>query len=212
MGKIHTVEQGEHLSAIAARHGLSHYEQVWDDSENAELKAKRADPHQLVPGDRLSIPSAQPVKYRRQTGAIHTFVVKVEKLKLRCKVLDLAGAPLAGVAARLSAGTTLEEVSTDRDGVTDVRIQRESREGALELEGVRCELEIGALAPVDTPTGRAARLKNLGYWYGADDDLSDPEMLELAVELFQNDHELEPTGVMSDEIVAKLAQSHDGKS
>jgi hypothetical protein len=72
-------------------------------------------------------------------------------------------------------------------------------------------LGIGALLPATELAGQAARLMNLGYWFGSDQVLEDPEALKLAIQLFQRDHGLEVTGEADDRLIEALNDVHDGK-
>jgi hypothetical protein len=69
-------------------------------------------------------------------------------------------------------------------------------------------LNIGGLDPIDTDSGTAQRLSNLGYLVLDDDDL-DPELLRLAVQDFQADNDLPSSGERAD-IEAKLAEVYGG--
>lgn len=51
-GTVHTVAEGEHISAIAAQYGFGSHIAVWNAPANTELRSLRTDPHQLVPGIR----------------------------------------------------------------------------------------------------------------------------------------------------------------
>jgi hypothetical protein len=45
MSSFHIVQQGEHLSGIAAKFGFSSFRTIWQHPENAELKKLRKDPN-----------------------------------------------------------------------------------------------------------------------------------------------------------------------
>jgi hypothetical protein len=209
--KVHKIEAGEHISAIAARHSFMSFVPLWNASENAHLRAVREDPHQLLPGDEVVIPEKKPVEYPRPTDALYEFVVYVEKLQVRLKLVDLGGKPLAGVACKLASGGATEEATTDGDGIVAVPIPRDCTTGTLSAGKASYELAVGSLAPISDPSGQAARLMNLGYWYGDDDRWDDPDTLKLAIQLFQGDHDLEITGKADANFVAKLDQVHDGR-
>jgi len=53
MGFYLTIEQGDHLPRIADENGFSDWHTIWDDPNNASLRAQRQDPGVLAPGDRL---------------------------------------------------------------------------------------------------------------------------------------------------------------
>lgn|SRR5512133_1594156 len=207
----HEVTEGEHISAIAARHGFPRFQLIWDARANAGLRNQREDAHQLLAGDHLAVPNtAPPPKYERSTGAVHTFVVNVEKLKLRFKILDLVGKPVSGASCSLVAGGRID-TSTDGEGVAVVPIPRDCVSAQLEIAGLSYTLAVGALGPIDDPSSQAARLLNLGYWYGDELELSDGAALALAIELFQKEYGLHITGDADAEFARKLHSVHDGK-
>jgi hypothetical protein len=204
MGKVHVVARGDHASSIAARNGYATLDPVWDAKGNDSLRSSRRDPHQLVPGDRVVVPTAKITPVKRATGATHTFRVTVERLKLRLKVLDLLGRPVASESIRLVLNGEEQELTTDADGVVVVPVPRDCHGGRIEFFGRTHQLEIGALSPIAGEMGISDRLANLGYWYGAADD--DPAAQQLAIELFQNEHDMMPSGVV-DEAVQKARRA-----
>jgi hypothetical protein len=209
---IHKVEQGEHLSAIAAQYGFKSFIPIWNADENAHLRAVRNDPHQLLPGDEVVIPEKRPMQpFKRQTGASYTFKVYREKLNVRLKVVDLAGKPMAGVSAKLTAGDDAKDLKTNSDGVLESPVPGKCTSGTLSIGDASYDLGIGALDPTSEPSGQAGRLMNLGYWYGDDDDLDDPDALRLAIQLFQSKNGLDVTGVADSDFIRKLDAVYDGR-
>ncbi len=104
MGTWHVVKQGEWLSQIAAQHGISDGETIWNDPHNAKIKQTRS-PEILFPGDRLYIPEKGSKTVSRATGRQHTFVSKTPTPEtLRVKVLNADGSPLAHQRFRLTVG------------------------------------------------------------------------------------------------------------
>src|SRR5689334_17994001 len=83
----HIVEQGQCLSSIEASYGL-HWQTIWKDPNNADLKAERQDPNVLYPGDVLFIPEKAERVENKATDATHTFIVEGTKTYLRLKILD----------------------------------------------------------------------------------------------------------------------------
>jgi len=209
MGKVHVVARGEHASSIAARYGYATLEPVWNDKANDALRASRKDPHQLVPGDHLAVPPPKTTPVQRATGAVHTFHVKVERLKLRLKVLNLLGQPAALEPIRLVLSGVEQELATDADGVVVVPVQRLCHGGRIEFFGRTYQLEIGTLPPITDEVGLSERLANLGYWYGSADD--DPAARQLAVELFQNDNDMTPSGIVDEAVQKAIYLAHDNK-
>ena len=217
MAKIHVVTPGEHASSIAAQHGYSDFETLWNLDANRSLRETRKDPHQLVPeqanvkGDRVTFGAVRVLNYERQTGKTHTFTVKIDKLKLRFQLCDAKRTPLAAAPCKIVAGASTSELATDNDGIIEAAVPRDCREGTLEVGGNTYRLDIGALEPISTRRGQMARLNNLGCWYGDDDDPEDPNAMALAIELFQSDYGLKVTGKSDAEFLSELGRVHDGK-
>jgi hypothetical protein len=68
MSTNHVIEQGEHLSHLAAQYGFRDYLTIWDHPNNAALKDKRQNPNVLFPGDSVFIPDKEKKSVSRPTG------------------------------------------------------------------------------------------------------------------------------------------------
>ncbi len=209
--QVHAVSEGEHLSAIAVRYDFSDSNTIWRAPANEELRTARPDPHQLVEGDLVAIPEKQVTAYDVATGRRHKFVIRLERLKVRLRILDWSGKPIVGASGTITIGSESRGVTTDGEGVLVTDVPRDCTRGTIEIGGYSYELTIGGLAPASEIRGQVARLTNLGYWRGFDGDLSDPADLRLAIALFQNEHGLDPTGDADEAFTRKLAQVHDEK-
>ena len=66
-------------------------------------------------------------------------------------------------------------------------------------------IQLGHLDPIDTIEGIQGRLLNLGYYEGSLDGIEGP-VLELAVVMFQADHDLTPSGIIDDQTRAELGE------
>lgn len=75
MPRTHRWRQGDSIFDIAARSGFRSPFTVWNSPENAELRALRASPFALEPGDVLVIPDHQDRREPASTGARHVFYV-----------------------------------------------------------------------------------------------------------------------------------------
>lgn len=214
MSKIVTVAEGEHIAAIAARQGYASFDHIWNHDANASLRAIRKDPLQLLTGDQLVIPEPRPNTYTRQTGAIHTFVVQVEKLVLRLRVLDYLGKPLAAKAGSLTVtsdrGTSTEPILTDSEGVVTAPIERTASSGRLEIGDFTFELAIGALGPATESSGVTDRLANLGFGIKGPDspDLDRDTPGHLGVELLQAMLHVDTTGEWSESLAEQLVDKY----
>jgi hypothetical protein len=208
----HLVQPDEHLFEIADRAGFRQANTVWDDPGNASLRAKRKNPGVLQAGDHLFIPDFTPRAEAAATGARHQFVAKLDKLKLRLVLLDFDNVPMAGVAAELIVEDRHHAVVSDADGVIEHTVPRQARQARLLVEALAIDLpiRIGALDPVESPTGWRARLINLGYYRGSlDDDAPDTSKpWRWALEEFQCDQQLKLTGQPDPATLSRLEALH----
>src|SRR5262245_43830913 len=93
----HHVKQGECLSSLAARYGLSGWKELYNHPANEELKKKRPNPNILAPGDEVIVPERGPTKFESVvTERLHRFELKVAKVKLRVAVVDRLGKAYQG--------------------------------------------------------------------------------------------------------------------
>jgi hypothetical protein len=210
MAKIHIVRQGEQLSSVAAENGFGTIDPILNTPENAELRRKRKDPHQLMPGDKVFIPDPDSLTFDVGAGRGHVFVVRIEELVLRLRVSDFFDQPIAGMPGILHLETHDVAVLTDARGILEAPIPRTAQSGALDIAGFTFPLEIGSLDPPEEPSGKWGRFVNLGLWRGTiDDDEDDPELVQLATELFQQGRGEPPSGQDDGSMVAQLESDHD---
>lgn len=217
MPLTHVVRPGEHMGTIAKKYGFENFSTLWDLPENAELKQLREDPSLLAPGDELFIPDRVRLVFNRMTDASHDVKVKLDRLQLNLRVLDIDGEPYANgtVTIRVeppkkpgASFQTEKTLTTDAEGKLSVDVAKHVKAGSLIIEGVEFPLDIGQLDPIDTQAGVAQRLHNLGYLAPRDADGDgeiDASELELAIRDFQADNSLELTGKAAD-IEAKLEE------
>ena len=218
----HTVKQDEHVAGIATKHGIEDYNLVWDFPDNADLKQLRENPFVLFPGDVLTVLDREEKSVTRPTGAKHRFVIQVNRIKLRLKVLTLGQDPAAGAPCKLVIeGGARADLTTDGAGIVEKAIARTDKQGKLVLGDADFSLRIGALNPMpgdpeadpisQTPgnkdSGWAQRLTNLGYVVPPADD-RDADELRSAIEEFQCDHGLGVTGEQDAGTRAKLLEIH----
>jgi hypothetical protein len=210
MSRKHVVKQGEHLSSIAARYGLLESSVIWNAAENSDLRSKRKDPHQLLPGDKVFIPEVKPQTYTLATGQKHRLKVPRDKLILRLQALDIFGEPIASASGFLRVGERKLPATSAADGTVEVKdIPREAQEATLELGGYKFELRIGDLDPADCPSGESARLDNLALWWADTDDREDPEGQAFALDLFQQGRQETPGSQDEPALAAAVAEQHD---
>ncbi len=224
--RTYTVKQGDCISSIAYAHDMFP-ETIWDHPDNAELKKRRKDPNALLPGDVLVIPEKQLKEEACAAEQKHRFERKGVPERLRIQFLlgdEDEDAPRKGVPYVLEITTNSgrpvpsREGETDDDGFLDEPIPPDASKGTIVLgEGDDeqvFEILLGHLDPIDTLTGIRARLENLGYECGDDNDPQDEGTFE-AVRKFQADNKLDVLPSDSTDIdqktLDKLEELYSGK-
>ena len=220
MSKTHVVQQGEHLSGIAANEGFADFHVIFDRPENADVKKKR-DPHVLFPGDQLFIPDRADRTESRATDDTHPFQTDLRPLFLRCKVLDIDGKPIAGANCNLTIDSAdVPDVPTDGKGILEQPIGRLAKEAEITVHlpppknapdpppdvTVAFDVKIGNLNPETKLSGQQARLNNMGYFAGF--TVKDLEQLLWAAEEFECDQIVKPVPTRPD-IAAAPPQGED---
>lgn len=166
----HVIEQGECLSLLADRYGFE-TRSLWMHPSNESLRAARASPYVLSPGDRVHIPGRRPRAVNVAAGAHLVIRRRGVPEKLRIRFLDADGEPRAGeqFMLRVALGGQLREElrsSTDADGYVAAWIDPKSDFASITLgSGGFVEthhFHLGHLDPIDAASGYRARLKNLG--------------------------------------------------
>jgi hypothetical protein len=194
----HIVAEGEHLAAIALKHGFSRIEPIWLHPNNAQLKALRKNPNILFVGDRVFIPDRETKQVDAATDKRNTFAAAGNALELHVKIHNQGFEPLRGKAV-----LTTEQASTDMTqsgdifeaplaaDVTTAKLAFPLGDGTRQQPGI--SVQPGRLDPLETLPGQQQRLNNLGYFAGfAKTKATDPKKVDLqlrwAVEEFQRDH------------------------
>jgi LysM repeat protein len=212
MSGYYKVQQGDHLSSIAKAFGFSDYQTIWNDPNNADLKAQRVNPNVLYPGDLLFIPDKVTTQYPRPSDQKHQFVKNVPQLKLVLVLEDLYEKPIANAACTLQISGNSSNVTTDGTGKLQQNIAADAHDAVLTIQDpqtpfqdTQIPIKIGNLDPVDELSGQVARLNNLGYFPG---DGTDAAALESAIEEFQCDNSLTVDGICGPQTQAALKQVH----
>ena len=173
---------------------------LWDHPENAELKRLRKDPAVLQPGDVVKIPPKETKQQSVATDKKHTFVRKGVPAKVRMKILR-DDQPRANLPYRLVVDGKLQTGNTDSQGLVEMTIPPDAREGELIVGKPGDEeifhFQLGAVDPIDTEEGVRGRLRDLGY----DHTLPMEELLKE----FQSKEKLSPaSGSLDEATKAKL--------
>jgi N-acetylmuramoyl-L-alanine amidase len=208
------VKQGDHIAGIAKQFGFSDYKTIWNDPNNAQLKAQRVNPNVLYPGDQVYVPDLVPSEFPRPTDVTHKFTVQVDKLQLCLVLEDLYEQPIANAQCSLRLGSDTSTVTTDGTGKIQQPIAPDVKDASVTIlaaqtpyQNTQIPIKIGHLDPVDQVTGQQARLKNLGYYWGEIGAAAD-DALESAIEEFQCDAGITVDGVCGAATQAKLKQVH----
>lgn len=206
-GSVHTIGKGESLASIAKENGFL-WRSIWDHGNNAELKAARRNPNQLVEGDVLFIPEKCRKQIGRPVDTRHKFKRRGEPTRLKLQLQDL-GKPRRNVAYTLAFGDAVIHGTTDGEGKIDQPIPGETKIATLTLgDGSEVyQVVIGELDPVDQLTGVQHRLNNLGFDCGGEDgELG--EATRDALRRFQRANALDESGEPDQATKAKLVELH----
>jgi type VI secretion system secreted protein VgrG len=133
----------------------------------------------------------------------------------RWKCLDRDLKPYKNKTYQLVTQGFKKKDQTDGDGVIEVQIPEDAFSASLTLwadeypEGERLHytIQLGDLAPSTSVYGALVRLRNLGYYSGADTDELTPELMS-ALMSFQGDHDIEVTGELDSATSGKLDEVH----
>jgi hypothetical protein len=206
---LHTCERSDSMPKIAAEYGFSDYRTIWELPENAALRERRPNPNVLTAGDKVFIPDKQDKSVTAATGAKHSYTLKGKPERLRIKLLDATGAPLASARVQLTVDGKPSTVTTDGDGVLDQVVPPGAPEAVLESDRLaRLVVHIGDLDPVELSSGLMMRLFNLGYLPGIDERDVDEHELRFGIQLFQADHQLSIDGDNTAALQAKVKDVH----
>jgi hypothetical protein len=205
--KKYIVKQGDCISSIAFKYGFFP-DTIWNDSKNSKLKQDRKDPNVLLPGDEVYIRDKEEKEESCASEKKHRFKRKgvPEKLVIQFKrdgearvnedyVLDIDG--------------ELSEGQTNGDGKIEIPIPPDAKKGNITFRytGDKYNLNLGDLDPITEISGVQSRLKNLDFYSGPVDGKMSPE-LEQALRVFQNKHDLEPTGKIDDTTKTKIEKAY----
>jgi hypothetical protein len=163
----YVIRQGDFLANLAHRFGFD-ADTVWNDPANSELGDARADPNILAPTDILYIPddagSNLPV-HQLSTGQTHTFVSEPPCVTVSVKFTDAGGPSYSSRAFTIAELEDLTGLTTDGDGVATFQAPVTLSTATLTFTDTSetWTLRIGALDPINTPSGIFQRLQHLGY-------------------------------------------------
>lgn len=197
MSKVHTVKQGECLSAIAKAYGFADWRALYDHPDNAGLRQRRPSPNLLYPGDQIHIPPVKEKAESFQTGNTHRIIVKRPSRKLRAYLHAHDGSALADTDYVLFVKGTPRSGKTDSEGLLAEDIG-DATECRLVIAGQTLELAAGGLNPLEQTddggiSGAQMRLRGLGFNPGTVDGKLGPRTAA-ALRAFQRAQGLMATG------------------
>lgn len=106
---MYTAKNEDHISAIAAKHGILNWETIWEKNKD---RLGRASPNMLfkgnklaLGGDKLDIPTKTEEQESGATGKFNKFKIKQPTLFLRMRILKEGFKPIANVPYELTLGT-----------------------------------------------------------------------------------------------------------
>ncbi len=206
MPRHHVIQQGESVISIAEIYGF-YAVTLWDHASNAELRRRRKFMNILLAGDVVTIPDPRPKNIRCETGLNHVFRRRGVPALFRLRILR-GGRPRVGLAYTMEVhGKSIAGV-TDANGVIEMAIPANAKEGVLCLDGDPLTLRFGHLDPTDSLSGVKARLDNLGF----SDHTGEREIDRVdhrAIVAFQRAAGLRETGELDDATRDELTRMHD---
>jgi N-acetylmuramoyl-L-alanine amidase len=224
-GTWHIVEQGESVESIAAA-DLRSPDKIWAAPENDDLRQKRESMHVLLPGDRLFIPAPAAPSFKVALGSWHEFKIKLPETRLQLQ-LNHHGEAVANQPYELVVDGKSQKGQTGGDGSIDVPIPVQASSAVLTVgegdDALVYELKLRELDPLATSSGVLGRLANLGFCVAADggdggDDAPDASdsggelgldaQAQAALCAFQQAHDIDLTGDLSDATKSKLKGTH----
>ncbi|MGZ5434187.1 MAG: LysM peptidoglycan-binding domain-containing protein [Thermoanaerobaculia bacterium] len=206
------VQPGDSIASIAARSGHL-ADTIWNDPANAALKEARQDPELLLPGDRLTVIPLRSKSVACATGGLHVFRRVTAQSSVTIVLEDEAGQPFAGKRYEVDVDNDVRSGTTDDAGRIVFAVSRAMTTATLKVwleepgydDPLERDVALSHLYPLRHPLGVQQRLANLGFYEGALDGATGPELLEAAL-AFAAAAGLQGTTDIDDTLLAKLAE------
>lgn len=204
-GEYYTIRNGDSVDSLCFPRGLFPKD-VWDRSENADLKRLRKDMSVLMAGDVLFLPDLVEKEESAATEKKHRYRRKSVPAKIAFKLLDERGQPRPNVKYILRIDHQNFDGTTDSEATVEFYVPPDARSAKIEIPdtGEVFDMGVGHMDPIDTDSGVALRLSNLGYPVTIAETGPDPDSLAGAVRAFQKRNDIDETGEIDDDTRAKL--------
>jgi hypothetical protein len=203
------IRQGECVCVVAARNGVP-WRAIWDADENEPLRAAGRHPNVLLPGDALHVPEREPGSLSLATDRRHRVVVRGMLATIHIRLVASLE-PLADEPWVIEhAGGKLEGTS-DGEGKLEAKLPALLEQATLSLpkRRQRYTLRLGALDPIETPSGARARLYNLGLAARDHVDASEHEHEHAEALLgFQRARSLDQSAELDDATIQALREDY----
>jgi N-acetylmuramoyl-L-alanine amidase len=201
-----TVGSGECIISIAEETGQS-WQTLWDHPQNSKLKQARGVPNVLLPGDKVFVPPIRTKTQDCETDKLHRFILKSTPLEFVIRVYK-EDRPQANEQYILNVEGRVTTGNIPSDGTIRCPLLPTDQSGTL-LIGSNDDLDqynlsFGTLDPVQSPSGLAARLRNLGLLGSVDDD----DHLAEALSRFQLENDLPVSGKLDHTTADRLVDVH----
>lgn len=205
----YVVQQGDCISSVAYRFGFFP-DTLWNHPGNSSLKRQRRDPNVLLAGDVIHVPDLRGRQLDVAAAKRHRFRRKGVPEKLRIRIEDEEGNPVADAPYTITIDHVQRSGTTDSEGWVIEGIAPDAQNGRLVVgpkgHEQEHELKLGHLDPIEELTGVQARLRNLGYDCPVDGELG--EETREALLHFQRERALEETGEPDDTTREALQAEH----
>lgn len=211
--KNHVIKQGECVGKIAEVYGFFP-KTIWDYGKNAELKELRHDNmYILFEKDQVVIPAKRQKTESIATGDQITLQRQGVPERLRIRFLNYDETPRVGVPYLLSLktekGVLVADISSETNdkGFVDQAVPPSAVFATITLNPGKwpevSEFNLAYTNPIDKVSGWQARLNNLGYDCGKEDDVLGPKT-RAAICAFQRAKKLDETGEQDEPTKAAL--------
>ncbi len=206
----YVVRQGDYLTRLAHTMGFD-ADAAWGDARNEALRRRRTNMDVLAPGDVIYLPEPRRAGRSIAPHATNSYRARVATVTVRLTMRGDDGAPLANERYAVEGlGPRLTEGTTDGHGNLTFEAPVSAREVRLRFAEGRAviPLQIGHMDPISERSGAPARLLNLGYLSALGGEGEGDGALFDALQRFQREHHLAPTGALDDATRDALQRAH----